>query len=213
MTRLRQACLAGPEFRLRDSAAALVQVCAEFAPVPELSWLGLPAGQVEGARGRLRHAVTNARDLETVERIAAALGDLRGLSRGLPAPDAAFEEAVATGGLVLRGSPRIAYWQKQRINQEWRRYDSPWQLLWRLADRARLGAAVGCRDLYDDGVVDSTVHNRWRRLKALLPPTLAREVEPGTERATYRLKLGAAQIHLFPAGPEERPAGAEGTTV
>src|SRR5438067_998198 len=36
VTRLRQACLAGPEFRLRDSAAALVQVCAEFAPVPEL---------------------------------------------------------------------------------------------------------------------------------------------------------------------------------
>ena len=90
---------------------------------------------------------------------------------------------------------------------------APWQLLWRLANRARLGAAVGCRDLYDDGVVDSTVHNRWRRLKALLPPTLAREVEPGTERATYRLKLGAAQIHLFPAGPEERPAGAEGTTA
>ena len=104
--------------------------------------------------------------------IAAALGDLRGLSRGLPPGDKAFDKAVATGGLVLRKGPRTAYWQKQRSDRDWQRHGRPWELLRRLADKARLGAPVGWRDQYDEGVTDSTVHNRWLRLKGMLPATL-----------------------------------------
>ena len=72
-----------------------------------------------------------------------------------------------------------------------------WDLLWKLATNARMASAVGDIDLYQEDASRSTIANRWRRLKKLIPATLARYVVPGGERATYRLDLRGRQIHLF----------------
>jgi hypothetical protein len=195
--RLENLCLTGLDAQMRDSCIAMVQLYAEYHPSPDLSWLGVSDVAFAHFQGRLRQNIESARDLETIERIAAALASLRLLYRDLPPTISAIDEAVAGGGLVLIGQTREVFWERQPISKEWNRYSKPWELLWQLAAKARAGSAVGNFDLYRDGVSDSTIANRWLRLKAMLPGTLWKCVKPGWEKATYRLDLPINQVFLF----------------
>jgi hypothetical protein len=70
---LRRACMSGREFALRDSCIVLTQVFAAYHPDPELTWLGLPDHLALTYAEALRQRVSNARSLETVDRIAQSL--------------------------------------------------------------------------------------------------------------------------------------------
>jgi hypothetical protein len=195
---LHSVCLLDGDARIRESCIVLTQTYAEFHPAADLSWLGIAEWARDGFSGRLRHNVISTRNLETIERIAGALGDLRLLYRELSPEQSAQDVAIGTGGLVLIEAIRKAYWATRLIDVDWYRFSKPWTLLWKLAQRARTSSAVGNNDLYDEGVPSSTIANRWARLKGVLPASLRSAVCPGPECATYRLTLAGNRIHLFP---------------
>jgi hypothetical protein len=198
---LQLLCCTGDDFRSRDACICLVQVYAEFHPRPDLGWLGVPESIVEQSRGLLQHNITRQRDLETVDRIAAALGEVRHLNREMAPDESKIDAAIASGGLVIVESERRVYWQREPVEADWRKHKKPWELLWKLAVNARMGAEVDHTDLYESArVSESTMRNRWSRLRAMIPGTLARHVEPGENTATYRLVLPIARIFLFSAG-------------
>ena len=98
---LRVCCLTGPESRVRDACIALVQVYAEFHPAPDLAWLGIRSESIKRFRGHLTNRIMSSRELETLDRIAGALGELQLLYRDLRPEISAIDAAVGTGGLVL----------------------------------------------------------------------------------------------------------------
>jgi len=197
---LQRICFTGSDARLRDACITLVQVYATFHPAPELDWLGVSDWAIQRSQGILEHNIRSARDLETVERIAAALGDLRHLYREMTPAQSDLEAAIATGRLVLiRRGPEV-YWEARRIDCDWHRHRKPWEMLWQLAANARMASPVNDIDLYQRHVSPSTMYNRWERLQSLLPASLRRYVFPGNQRATYRLQLPIHEIHLFDSG-------------
>jgi len=198
---LQLRCLAGPEARLREACITLVQIYAEFHTAPDLVWLGTRRKSIERFRGVLRRDIISRRNLETLDRIAGALGELQLIYRNADPEVAPIDAAIAAGGLVLIERDRRMYWQGTLIDRDWqsRKCRNHWNMLWKLAINARTASAVGNYDLYTDAVANSTLHARASRLKRLLPPALREFIVPGTEQATYRLSLPATQIHLFPA--------------
>jgi hypothetical protein len=196
---LQGICLAGSEAPIREGCIGLIQVYAEFHFSPALTWLGIPAAMVTRFKGQLRHSIEHSRDLETADRIAGALHDARLIYRDTDPEESAIDDAIATGNLVLLEARREVYWQKERIDVDWNKHKRPWEFLWKLALNARYVKPVKDWDLYLDAAKRSTMANRWKRLKDLLPKTLARHVYPGEERATYVLKLPNRRAHLFKA--------------
>jgi hypothetical protein len=194
---LQRICLTGSDAHFRDACITMVQVYAAFHPAPELDWLGVSDLAIQRFHGTLEHNIKSARDLETVERISAALGDLRHLYRDMTPDQSDLEAAIAKGHLVLVKRGREAYWEAQRIDCDWRRHRKPWDMLWQLAIKARAASPVNDIDLYRGRVSPSTMYNRCERLRSLLPGSLRRHVVPGGERATYRLQLPIHKIHLF----------------
>ncbi len=193
---LRRVCTTAPAASLRDSCIILTQVYTAFHPAPALTWLGLPESVVTTGIWLLRHRIISERHLESVERIATAVRDLRHLYPEGEPEESALDEAVATGGLVLAGLPRSAHWETKRIPADWDRFDKPWLLLWKLATKARLHAGVEVKDVYGyDAVTDSALSTLVYRLKQILPATLWRLIRPTGQRS-YRLHLAREQIHL-----------------
>jgi hypothetical protein len=202
-----QQLLTCSEARLTDSCAVLVQVFLDWSrPAPDTSWLGLPDWMIARKRGILRHRLNGGIDYNTAERIARALSDVSRLYQGEPPYESEKEEAIVAGHLVLVEQTQEAFWQNKKIIVDWKRYPSAWQMFWQLASRGRSGRAVQQEDLYPDKPIktSSTMHNRWRRLKTLLPATVSRLVRPGQERSSYLLDLERSRIYLL---------GAERTTL
>jgi len=195
--RLLSICVVGAEARTREACMIAVQVVADFHPSPDLDWLGLDPHTIARFHGQLRATCVSRRDLSILDRIAAALNTLHNLYQGLDPTASAVDEAIASGGLVMIEKTRKVYWECEEIGQSWGIHRKPWELLLILAQRTRLGASVDQSDLYPEPVSDSTMQNRPRRLKELLPPTLARLIVPGHERVTYRLELSPDKVHLF----------------
>ena len=195
---LQQTCLTGPNASLREACITCVQVYAAFHPAPDLEWLGITDRALQPFTGMLRHNIESTRELETMEQIAGALGDLKHMYRDLDAERPVVEAAISTGGLVLIDAERAVYWEGGKIDQDWRRYRKAWLFLWKLAANARVALSVADVDLYGRYAPPSTMHNRWSRLKELLPPSLRRQVVPGSgERATYRLTIPINRLYLF----------------
>ncbi|WP_166821984.1 hypothetical protein [Thalassoroseus pseudoceratinae] len=200
----RETCMMGPDFHRRDAAIVLAQVFVSYVPSADAAWLDLPEEIIDAHRGTLRYEVFSRRNLEVVERVANALNEIHRLLQELPEGLSAFEEAVASGGLVLRRQPRVAYWKTEKISADWEKLKKPWEMLWQLASKARSGSEVDAHDLYDQIPADSTMYNRWRRLEELLPTPLAKHVAPGNSRATYRLRLSRDEVQLFTGRLQER---------
>lgn len=196
LRQLRTAVWPDREGPVRDSCIVLTQIYAAFHPDPDLAWLGLPQQTVEVGRFRLHHDAVRMKTPELVERVAAALGDLRRLYDGDPPGRSALEEAIARGGLVLSLSPAAAYWDGQAITAEWEQRRRLWELLVALARCGQGGLAVLEVDIFPDEVSDTAMSSRMSRLKALLPPTLKKVVIPGLEPHSYRLDLDAAKIMI-----------------
>jgi hypothetical protein len=186
-----------PAAQICESCIIMTQVYAAFAQSPNLQWLNLPEESIRtGAQG-LRFRLTHSKGLEIVERIAAALGDLRGLYAGARPNLSAIEEAVASGGLVVVQVPREAYWAGDRIDADWHGSDTSWKLLVALAKKAVTESQVGEADLFENVVSRSAMSTVYGRLKKLLPASLWKHILPGNEPRTYRMDLQGKRAYLF----------------
>lgn len=182
----------------RDACVLLTQVYAAFAPRPELFWLGLSEELIRHGRGPIRFRITSDRSVELTDRIAAALTQVASLYDECQPGQSALEEAVATGGLVLRDNPPTLYWEGEKQPADWASHRKPWQFIKALAKKARLQAAVDDRDVYgDEAKSNSTLATLFSRLKPLVPASLWREIKKGTEKRTYRLCIEPRRIFLF----------------
>lgn len=194
---LQKSCLTRWDAPLRDSCVILTQTYAAFDRAPGLAWLGIPADAIDLGVSLLRHRLTHARNPEMIDRIAAALGDLRHLYDGDTPLQAAVEEAIASGGLVLVKSSREVYWEGKRVEAAWHRRPVLWRLLWELADKAIRVAAVKENHLYPHSGARSKLATNLGRLTDLLPQTLMRQISSVHGERSYRLQLEGNRIHLF----------------
>ncbi|MFL5531741.1 MAG: hypothetical protein ACJ8BC_07175 [Gemmatimonadales bacterium] len=199
---LEAICRAGTQARLRDSCAALTQVLAGYGTCPDLDWLGLPAGMVQAQRPLIRLCCRRPLCLPgALERVAAALVDVRPLYQPAPAEDV-VALAVSTRALVLRESPRALYWQGQPVEAPWEANPLLWELLWTLASRARRGQAVD-RFALSNSDSERAIVDRRSRLGRLLPRSLDERIRSAGRRS-YRLELPPEQVALFCVEEEER---------
>lgn len=194
---LRSAIQAAPAVAVRESCVILTQAYAAFHPSPDLRWLKLSEAVIQHGAAMVRFQLRHKRGLEASERIAAALGDLRQLYAGDRPEQAAIDEAIAAGGLVLVRDSREAYWDGKRIDADWSRQDNGWRLLWALAEKAGRSSPVGEADLFDDVVSRSTMSTIFGRLKKLLPPSLRKQIRPGQSARTYYMDLRPQRAYLF----------------
>lgn len=194
---LYTACLPDAEAAVRDACVILTQVYAAFHPAPDVGWLGLDDEVVATGQGTLRHRFASVRSRELPERVAAALGDLRRLYANELPGQAALDEAVGRGGLVLITSPCTAYWKAKRLDVDWKQFDRPWKLLIELARKGRRGAAVEERHLFATAASHSAMATLYGRLKRLLPADLWKHIVPGTAPRSYLLNLDSVQLDVF----------------
>jgi hypothetical protein len=193
---LTRACLVGPEAMLRDSCIILTQAYAAFGKTPDLSWLALSPADVGGAAS-IRHRLTHQQGPEVSDRIALALSDLHRLYDADSPQRSPYEEAIASGGLVIDGKARQVFWEGQLVGGNWRTYRTLWPLFVRLARGARLDAPVREQDLYADSGAASKMATNLSRLRQLLPGSLHRRIEPVHGERAYRLRLPGHRIFLF----------------
>jgi hypothetical protein len=190
---LRTACLTDRDAKIRDSCITLVQVYAAFYPNPELSWLGVPKRLITNGTAFLKYSVTSNSFLEALDRISLALLDLRDIQDRI---DGQVEMAIQGGGLVLIAEPRVVYWNKDEIFKPWEKHIMPWDLLWKLADKALLGGVVQDKDIYDKRGCKNRLSNLKGNLLKLLPRSLSQLIK-SVHSIGYKLELNPKQIHLF----------------
>lgn len=189
---LRTACFTGRAVNLRDACIVLTQVYASFHPNPNLSWLGLPEHVVVVGVASLKQAVQGWRNLEVLDRISAALGNLREIQ---DTPEAAVELAIQTGGLVVVREPRSAYWNRMETRCQWDNHAKAFELLWKLAEKARFRGSVQDADLWDTPGVKNRLATVKERLFKLIPHDVSRLIK--SARPGYRLHLEPKRIYIF----------------
>ena len=189
---LRKTFLTGRTVSLRDACIVLTQVYASFHPEPDLSWLGLPEPVIAYGKMSLKDSVENGRNLEVLDRIAAALGDLHEIHGS---PEGNLEMAIQTGGLVIVKEPRAAYWEKEEIVRPWDQHGKPFELLTKLAEKARFGGVVTDKDLWNEPGARGRLSNLKGRLLKLVPRTLSMLIKPA--RPGVRLHFDAKKIYLI----------------
>lgn len=99
--------------------------------------------------------------------------------------------------------PRLAFWDGQPVGPDWDRNAALWDLLWKLASRARRLQPVHREELTPPGGATSAVKNRRSRLSKSIPPgmdALIEDVRPGG----YRLALGPDEIGLLQLDHDEQ---------
>ena len=193
---LKDACLAEPEFGLRESCITLVQAYSAYAVRPQLDWLKVSPGLAEASRGLVKLAVRRpVCDMAAIEKVVAALGGVAGLFSAKPTWEETLIQAIASKSLVLVESPRGAWWKRGRIDQDWDRKPKLWELLWELVARAQLGRTVD-RFQLSNNKSERAIRDRRSDLGRLLPPELnALIVSAG--QYTYRLNLPADESALL----------------
>ena len=183
---------------IRDSCIILTQAYAAFHPAPVTGWLGLADDVMTTGRAVLSHRFTHTRNFELTERVATALGDLRRLYANEPSNQSVLEEAISRGGLVLTTSPKAAYWAGKHLEVEWAQHVRPWELFHLLARKGYRGADVQEKDVFENGGSPAAMSTLYSRLNQLLPAALRKQIEPGTQPRSYRLKLDPSRIFIVP---------------
>lgn len=186
----------GKQNRLINTAVILTQIYAAYGMKPQLDWLSLPEMDVKYGIDSIRNRLDILLDLETTDRIAHALGELKDLYDEDEQQTDAVEEAISRGGLVLITTEGKAYWKTKAIANGMNK--KPWEFLLLLAKKARIHVCVGEQDLYPEGGVSkSAMATRWNRLSECLPGSLLDLVHTGNVPRSYILKLDASRIHIF----------------
>lgn len=211
---LQRLSLLEPDAQVRDSCIALLQIQVGFHPETDLGWLGPVAGMAADACC-IPHHVSQMRRWDVPERVAEALLDIDGIVRDQP-PEDLIEEMKATKRLVLVEERRQAFIDGVPIEADnkvanWHGPDGLlWELLWTLADRARVPRSVDryclsnrkARDTQDPPS-SQAVKDRRSDLKKLIVPELNKLIVDAG-RGTYRLALDPDEICLLGWHYEER---------
>lgn len=117
---------------------------------------------------------------------------------GLDEVEAAFQEAVREGGLVLVDFPRQAFWGGNSIPLDWVRSNCEWEFLWLLARHSKRKLPLG-PDQFEGVSGVAVVSKKQSRLVALdggFPSDLDDLiVKAGTGQV--RLALEPGQIRVF----------------
>jgi hypothetical protein len=176
----------------------LTQVYVAFDPAPKVEWLGLPPWIVEGG-GSLKGVCSSCSGTELFDRVAVSLNDLAGLYQGQTGRKPAIDEAVATGGLVIEKETLTAYWKAKVITPQkaWKSHYRLWDILCKLAEKARAAKAISAADVYEKLVGDSTLSMALGRLRENLPPDLEKHIVSGPKVATYQFDLPRNEIFIF----------------
>lgn len=194
----------GQECFLREHCIVLTQVYAGFRPQPELSWLGLPEIIVQTGGESVNARLSQFRNNEFTERIAAALPGISHLYANGPPGQNEIEESVASGGLVIVEDRGEVYWEAEKLPISPRQSRVAWRLLCQLARKALSRSAIRQGDVYGDVRSDSTLAMAVHRLQEILPPKLAGLIVPGNRKQTHRLDLPSRSIHIFNGGRRTR---------
>lgn len=193
---LRRACLHGDGPALRDACILLTQVHAGLCPDAELGWLDLTQEVIHRGAATMGHRLRNCHG-ELLERLATSLLTLKKLYTDMDTEQSAIEDAIASGGLVVVRSRRLAYWASAPLDVDWKRHHSLWRFFEALARKAQRGAVVEDRDLYDHATGNSTLATSLSRLRRLIPPALCKHIVANKDPRGYRLQLDRQHIHLF----------------
>lgn len=112
-------------------------------------------------------------------------------------PEESMAAAIAAGDLVLLESPREAYWDSEKIDIDWNRFNSCWEFLWELSRHAKSGCSID-RLTFGSDTSDDIVAKRKHHLstKSEFPISLADLMVP-SGRGTQRLTLVAERIRIF----------------
>ena len=94
------------------------------------------------------------------------------------------------------------YWKGNRVDQQWGQHGMSWELIWQLAEKAKLGGQVSW-DQFTNSEDRKTVTSRRSRLKPLLPPELDGQIASGTAPGTYKLIVARRQIALIELEPHQ----------
>ena len=204
-SRLRDLCIACEDARLRDSCIALTLVLAGSWSGSDLSWLGLPTRLLRNAVD-IPYRVKHQYDTGVPERIAAALLDVAPLVQNVNPidPETEIEKKCQTHELVVVMGPgrREVYWRRLRIDVDWFKRQSSWNLLSSLVESARIGVGTDVVDL-DGRAVESpkeravcSLKDARHRLKDLIPDSLDQRIKP-SGRGTYKLDLPRERVCLL----------------
>jgi hypothetical protein len=195
-TTLRQACLDSREQPLRDACALLAQVYCTFADDPDIAWLGLREEAVSHGRSWFRSRLCVERNIRLLDNIAKALETLKTFSTSSRFSE--FDDAVASGGLVLRQTPPELYWESKKYKSK-RPTPRLWKLLSILVKHAQRGQSIDNHDIYDrsTAVGKTALPNLVCRLKPSLPPSLRKKLVPGETPETYRFAIPQEHIFVF----------------
>jgi hypothetical protein len=63
--------------------------------------------------------------------------------------DELLDDAIASGDLVLRESPKAVYWKAEEVGVDWDNYLAEWIVVWRLARSAKAGAQLTVSEIGD----------------------------------------------------------------
>lgn len=190
-------CFSAADLRARENAIVLVQAYNAYAAVPKLDWLKSRRDILESARGLTRFRIRREGicDMHAFDLIVNAIMGSAAVYRAAHEGQSQLTNALAAKRLVLTDSPRNAYWDSQCIKANWERKTMLWELLWELADRARLGLAVD-RDCLSNKKSLRAIRDRRSDLGKLLPPDL-NELIVAAGRFSYRLELPPEAIALL----------------
>jgi hypothetical protein len=111
--------------------------------------------------------------------------------------EAAIQQAVASGGLVLVERPRAVYWNCEAVPVDWDRHGALWDYFWELCRHAKAGRPID--QMTFPAAADPAVVTKYRhRLVAQrnFPRSLAARIQPAGRHA-QKLQLSPDQVRLF----------------
>jgi hypothetical protein len=111
--------------------------------------------------------------------------------------EAAIQQAVASGGLVLAERPREVYWHGKAIAVDWDRHGALWDYFWELCRHAKAGQPID-RMTFPAATDPAVVAKYKCRLAAQrgFPRSLAVRIKPAG-RYAQQLDVPPDQVRLF----------------
>lgn len=187
-------CLTGKQAAVRGSCTALLQVYAEYRPLTNLHWLGLPNWTRTGSS--IRYRIEGKNGVAIGEQVAAALVNVTEIYRKNVDPEALVEAKCRLFPLVLVTGQgrREVYWQGCCLEVDWFTSNAQWDLLTAMVERVK--SAQGADEIDLKLAIHGSMKDRRHRLKSCLPANLNEKIE-SVGRGTYRLALRAEEVCLL----------------
>lgn len=201
-------CVQDPQAPMREAAATLAQVFISLRPDVDTDWLSLSPYTLQLAPS-LERSLMNVTDLNALDRLAAALHEVRYLSDDPPSEQSALAEALERYDLVLTEDPPAMYWKGRQIPIPWGTYPQQWRFWLALAKNARFGRWSGIDDIYarDEFPSFSGLYSLKSRADMQMcdhATELAKAIDTRRGETAYRLNLPSDKVHVIPRAPGAR---------